>query len=763
MAAGELEYYVIRPWHSPDEYFHRTITEFLLGGSARSACVPARSRSSAASLPARTRSAACSRGGVPHEWLEPGSDARATASRWPASPTCREPIVLLLDGRALRNPDNATLAAAYGLSTAFDADDDADVVVVGAGPGGLAAAVTRRPRGSTCSCRARVDRRAGRVELADPELPRVLAGISGLELAQRAYQQAWVFGARFAHAREVRDRAARRRLRGACRARRRGARRSVVLATGCRTAGSTCRARALRGRGRVLRRLRDRGAGHGREAVFVVGGGNSAGQAALHLARYASSVTLLVRGATLADSMSQYLIDQLHAQGVVVRSMVEVVGGGGEGARAHPPGATGEIVEEACRTACSCSSARRRAPTGCRRSPARPLGYVLTGPAVTEAGGGRPWPLERGAVPARDERARGVRGRRRAPGVREARGVGRGGGLGRRVVGAQATSRRSRRPRRPGGRDDRDRTPGPAPWRRRRRPRSVALTAAALALPMIGLVMLIVRPVLDLSGSTSRRTSGSCSRSARSTRPSRGWSARRGCAPTRGSCSCRCRSSPRRGSWRCTRSRRLACSSPRATPGSRSRRPRVSRSRRCSRRGRASTSTASGAPVSSGLAPWLVGGLSRSCCAVGPRVAAAARPARRGRAARAHDGAVRGAGGHRPRLLRVRGRPIPADAAPRRLAAAARLRGGVHPARRGRDRGGRRPQLAPVVVGVARAHARRVRDHRQSRRSARGARSGGRLYTRTRPGERDVSGSSPTWRASRTSRNRTSRPRSPRC
>jgi thioredoxin reductase (NADPH) len=136
--------------------------------------------------------------------------------------------------------------------------------------------------------------------------------------------------------------------------------------------------------------------------VFVVGGGNSAGQAALHLSRYAASVTVLVRGTSLADSMSQYLIDQLAAQGVTVRSRAEVVGGGGEGMLERivvRNRDTGEDAEEACSGLFVMIGAAPR--TGwlppevvCDR-----WGYVLTGPNVTGEGGGRAWPLEREPAP----------------------------------------------------------------------------------------------------------------------------------------------------------------------------------------------------------------------------------------------------------------------------------------------------------------------------------------------------------------------------
>ncbi|BDZ53552.1 fused response regulator/thioredoxin-disulfide reductase [Agromyces marinus] len=376
MGAGELEYYVIRPWHSPDEYFHRTITEFLLewersiGLRPREVAVIGR-----AGLP-RTHElrSLLARGGVPHEWLEPETDAaRTRLAAAGVGEVPDRPIVVMLDGRVLRDPGNAELAEAYGLTTSLGDDPSADVVVVGAGPGGLAAGVYAASEGLEVLIveRESIGGQAGSSSLIRNYLG-FSRGISGSELAQRAYQQAWVFGARFAHAREavameagesgfVVHVAPEDAIR--CRA--------IVLATGV-----SYRRLDVAG----LEAFEGAGVYYGASAmeaqwmvgrpVFVIGGGNSAGQAALHLARYAASVTLLVRGSGLAESMSQYLIDQLAAQGVEVRTRVEVVGGGGDGVLERirlRDRDTGVEVDEAC-GGCSCSSARRRGPAGFPRA-----------------------------------------------------------------------------------------------------------------------------------------------------------------------------------------------------------------------------------------------------------------------------------------------------------------------------------------------------------------------------------------------------------
>jgi thioredoxin reductase (NADPH) len=408
MATGQIEYYVIRPWHTPDEYFHRTVTEFLLEWERSIGVRPREVTVIGDQALARTHElrSLLARGGVPHSWLAPDDDeamARLAALGEPPDP--RHPLVVLLDGRVLRDPGNAELAAAYGLETALDGPRTADLVVVGAGPAGLAAAVYAASEGLDVLVveREAIGGQAGTSSLIRNYLG-FARGISGSELAQRAYQQAWVFGARFAHSREaigLRIEGDRFVVRIApddevvCR--------SVVLATGVsyRRLGVP-ELEELEGAGVFYGASAVEAQGMAGRIVHVVGGGNSAGQAALHLARYAASVTLLVRGATLADSMSQYLIEQLRAQGVAVRTGVEVVGGGGDGVLERivvRNRVTDDAGEEPCDGLFVLIGAAPRTdwlPPDVLRDR---WGYVLTGQSVLEEGGRRAWPLQREPAP----------------------------------------------------------------------------------------------------------------------------------------------------------------------------------------------------------------------------------------------------------------------------------------------------------------------------------------------------------------------------
>ena len=151
----------------------------------------------------------------------------------------------------------------------------------------------------------------------------------------------------------------------------------------------------------------------------MLGGGNSAGQAAAHLAKGGAHVTVLVRGASLAATMSDYLVREIDASAnITVRFGTEVVGAGTDGQLDHlelRDRNEGTTTARARRTRSSSSSGRARTPTGSgARSPSTTTGS--SSPAATSSKRiPAAWPLERCAVLARDQHAERVRGRRHPP------------------------------------------------------------------------------------------------------------------------------------------------------------------------------------------------------------------------------------------------------------------------------------------------------------------------------------------------------------
>jgi thioredoxin reductase (NADPH) len=338
MTRGHIDYYVLKPWSEPDELFHRTICEFLhewrrATDQGRRELTVVAERLSPRGFELRNLLA---RNGVPHAFhgsdSEEGRRLLAVCGRDESS----EPIVLLPDDRILVDPSNQDLAEkGYRVPTRLEQDSGPfDVVVVGAGPSGLAAAVYASSEGLRALVveRESIGGQAG----ASARIRNYLGfqrGIAGGELATRAYQQAWVFGTSFLLMREVAG------LRthdgGHAVAISDGSEieaRSVVLATGVAY---------LRLGIPALEDFGGRGVFYGYSSsdahqfagakVFVVGAGNSGGQAAADLSRYAADVTLVCRRPSLADNMSQYLQDEIGAAGVHVRLSTTIVGAAGEG------------------------------------------------------------------------------------------------------------------------------------------------------------------------------------------------------------------------------------------------------------------------------------------------------------------------------------------------------------------------------------------------------------------------------------------------
>ena len=244
----------------------------------------------------------------------------------------RLPAVIQHDGTVLHQPSMRQLAGAHGIQIR-PAALTYDLIVLGAGPAGLAAAVYGASEGlHTLVLEARsIGGQAGTSSMIRNYLG-FHRGISGGELAHRAWQQAVLLGAEFVFTHRV----------GALTLN--GSQHVLTLEDGSQVAGRA----VILAAGVTYRHLNipelDRLTGAGvfygaagvmapavvGEDVFVVGGANSAGQAALHLAKYAGRVTLLVRGASLAAGMSDYLVRQIEATpNVVVRLGTQVVDGRG--------------------------------------------------------------------------------------------------------------------------------------------------------------------------------------------------------------------------------------------------------------------------------------------------------------------------------------------------------------------------------------------------------------------------------------------------
>jgi thioredoxin reductase (NADPH) len=339
MAVGHINYYVLKPWIQRDELFHRTVAEFVqewsrsAASNLREVVVVAEPRS----VRAYAISSLLTRNGVPHAFRDRDSDlGREVLDRTGSSRAEVAVWMPALAGKTLVDPTDAEVVEAWGVPTTLGEDErEFDVLVVGGGPAGLATAVYGSSEGLTTLVveKESIGGQAGSSSLIRNYLG-FSRGISGAELAQRGYQQAWVFGAHFVLMREVDKLTREGRLFvahvagvGSVRAK------AVVVSTGVsyRRLGVES-LEALSGKGVYYgANVTAAHALTGLDAV-VVGGGNSAGQAALHLARYCARVTVVIRGEGLGESMSAYLVGAIDADPRVdVRTTSEVVGGDGDG------------------------------------------------------------------------------------------------------------------------------------------------------------------------------------------------------------------------------------------------------------------------------------------------------------------------------------------------------------------------------------------------------------------------------------------------
>ena len=258
------------------------------------------------------------RNGYPMHWLDSDADPTAAAETLARHGVgaADTPVVVLPQVGALRNPTTAALAEALGLIEPLDADEVFDLAVVGAGPAGLAAAVYGASEGlSTIVLEAEAPGgQAGTSSKIENYLG-FPTGISGGALAGRAQVQAQKFGARLAvPARAMRLDCGQSPYAIELDDGRRVRTRTVVIATGARYRSlDVADIERFEGTGVHYACTAVESALCEGEEVVVVGGGNSAGQAAVYLSRHAARVHILVRGPGLAASMSKYLISRIDA------------------------------------------------------------------------------------------------------------------------------------------------------------------------------------------------------------------------------------------------------------------------------------------------------------------------------------------------------------------------------------------------------------------------------------------------------------------
>ncbi len=331
-----LDYYLVKPWDPPEEQLYPVLQDLLDDWRAdfRPLFEGVRVIGHRWSPQTHQIKDFLTRNLIPYQWLD--IEASAEAGRLLEQVDLIEkplPIVLLQDGTILVQPAIAQLAEKVGLQT-HAGQPFYDLVIVGAGPAGLAAAVygaseglrtvliEREAPGGQAGTSSRIENYLG--------FP---VGLSGADLTRRAVAQARRFGVEVLAPQEVVG------------LRAEGAYRFLKLGDGSElrsyalvvATGVSYRTLNVPG----VERLTGAGIYYGAamtEAmscqdtdVFIVGGANSAGQAAMYFSRYARTVTMLVRADSLAKSMSQYLIDEIgRTENIVVRTRTEVQEAHGE-------------------------------------------------------------------------------------------------------------------------------------------------------------------------------------------------------------------------------------------------------------------------------------------------------------------------------------------------------------------------------------------------------------------------------------------------
>ena len=332
----DLDHYLLKPWDPPEEKLYPVVDGLLEAWTAIDRQPPREIRVIGHRWSARSYEVRdfLARNLVPFRWYlaEDPEAQRLMSAAGVGDDTL--PVVVTADGTAMIEPSDAELAQRVGLAT-IPSTDFYDLIVIGGGPAGLGAAVyggseglrtvlvERRATGGQAGTSSRIENYLGFPD-----------GVSGEQLTERARRQALKFEVELLTARDVvgleqRGNAKVVRFDDGTEI----AGHTVILATGVSyrmldAPGLT----DLSGRGVFYGAATTEGPACRSQDVYIVGGANSAGQAAMYFARYADRVVLLVRGKSLDSSMSRYLIDQIdRVPNIEVRTCTEVVeGAGGE-------------------------------------------------------------------------------------------------------------------------------------------------------------------------------------------------------------------------------------------------------------------------------------------------------------------------------------------------------------------------------------------------------------------------------------------------